>query len=221
WEMRMADDGGKMPQDDMTLEDAIPLKDEITLPDGDCEVPMHESTSGPGMRKSSRLQELLAKLPLPGAEDAIPSGGDSSVAKIDDVDLLQLHMGGRDFLLAAKDVAEVVRPMPLTPVPMAPDHLLGVGNVHGQIVCVVEPGRMMSLPLPAAGDSDATRFVMLRHARMRVALRVDGVPAIHRMQETELQKIELADHAVHGVLGWLQVEGVRYDMLDAKALMQE
>jgi len=205
----MADDEEMMPQDD------------ITLKDGDSAIPMQESISAPGVRKGSRLQELLAKLPLPGADGAIIGGGDSSVTKIDDVDLLQLHMGGRDFLLAAKDVAEVVRPMPLTPVPMAPDHLLGVGNVHGQIVCVVEPGRMMSLPLPAAGDSDATRFVLLRHARMRVALRVDGVPAIHRVQETELEKIELADHAVHGVLGRLQVEGVRYDMLDAKALMQE
>jgi len=203
------------------VEDENAEDEKVIAGDGDLPEAAEESLAAPVQRKGSRLQELLARLPLPGADGAIVGGGDSGVQQIDDVDLLQLHMGGRDFLLAAKDVAEVVRPMPLTPVPMAPDHLLGVGNVHGQIVCVVEPGRMMNLPLPPAGDDDDTRFVVLRHARMRVALRVDGVPAIHRVQETELQKIELSDHAVHGVLGWLQVEGVRYDMLDAKALMQE
>lgn len=170
--------------------------------------------------KQSRLQELLARLPLPGADGAAVSMSESDSVQ-DDIDLLQLHMGGRDFLLAAKDVAEIVRPMPLTPVPMAPDHLLGVGNVHGQIVCVVDPGRMMTLPLPPAHDGEATRYVLLRHGRMRVALRVDGVPAIHRVPEDLLLQVVSTDKAVYGISGRLEVDGVTYDMLDPGALLQE
>lgn len=172
-------------------------------------------------RKGSRLQELLARLPLPGAEGVAVGIMESDERLVHDIDLLQLHMGGRDFLLSAKEVAEIVRPMPLTPVPMAPDHLLGVGNVHGQIVCVVEPGRMMTLPLPPARDGEATRYVVLRHARMRVALRVDSVPAIHRVPEAVLDDVSGTDVPVLGVQGWLELEGVRYDMLDARALLQE
>jgi len=171
--------------------------------------------------KGSRLQELLAGLPLPGMDGAASGLSTTGESLANDIDLLQLHMGGRDFLLAAKEVAEIVRPMPLTPVPMAPDHLLGVGNVHGQIVCVVEPGRMMTLPVPPANDGEATRYVVLRHARMRVALRVDSVPAIHRVPESLLDDIVSSGAVVHGVYGWLEVEGVRYDMLDARALLQE
>jgi len=139
----------------------------------------------------------------------------------DFTDLLQLRMGGKDFLLPAGEATEIVRPMPLTPVPMAPDHLLGVGNVHGQIVCVLEPGKLMSLPVRPGLDDDATRYVMLRHGRMRVALRVDAVPATHRIREAALLDIEALEAVVPGLRGSLDVGGVRFDVLDAASLLQE
>jgi len=135
------------------------------------------------------------------------------------VDLLQLRMGGRDFLLPVKEAAEIVRPMSLTPVPMAPNHLLGMANIHGQIVCVIEPGRQLSLPEAAAPDSDATRYIVLRHNRMRVALRVDAVPAIHRVSEHDFEA--LAETDATSLRGRLNVQGMAYDVLDAQALLQE
>lgn len=187
----------------------------------DIELGELDTAAEAGGRKAvgTRLQELLARMPLPSPDGTLPGEQDESHTRF--VDLLQLHMGGGDFLLPASDVAEIVRPLPLTPVPMAPDHLLGVGNVHGQIVCVVEPGRMMSLPLPPGSNDDATRFVLLRHARMRVALRVDAVPAIHRVIDTELHNLHDSEVPKHGIRGWLEVDGKRYDMLDAKALLQD
>jgi len=135
------------------------------------------------------------------------------------VDLLQLRMGGRDFLLLAGDVTEIVRLMPLTPVPMAPDHLLGMGNIHGQIVCVIEPGKQLALPEPPKPDNDATRYVVLRHKRMRVALRVDAVIAIHRRNKQDLENMQEAD--APRLRGRLNVGGVTYDVLHAGMLLQE
>ncbi|MDQ6987032.1 MAG: chemotaxis protein CheW [Mariprofundaceae bacterium] len=135
------------------------------------------------------------------------------------VDLLQLRMGGRDFLLPVSEAAEIVRPMPLTPVPMAPNHLLGMANIHGQIVCVIEPGRQLSLPEKAAPDSDATRYIVLRHKRMRVALRVDAVPAIHRVNESDFET--MTDAGAASLRGRLNIQGIGYDVLDVQALLQE
>ncbi|MDX8391715.1 MAG: chemotaxis protein CheW [Mariprofundaceae bacterium] len=135
------------------------------------------------------------------------------------VDLLQLRMGGHDFLLPVKDAAEIVRPIPLTPVPMAPGHLLGMANIHGQIICVIEPSKQLSLPEAAAPDSDATRFIVLRHNRMRVAIRVDAVPAIHRVHENDLKTLTETNAA--SLCGRLDVQDVTYDVLDAQALLQE
>lgn len=145
---------------------------------------------------------------------------DAAELEVEYADLLAVRLGGKTFLLPARDVAEIVRPMRLTPVPMAPDHLLGVGNVHGQVVCVIEACRQMVLPEAPLPDGEDTRYVVLRHARMRVAIRVDAVPAIYRIRVEELDAMPRVD-GEKGVRGRLQVEGVEYDVLDARALMEE
>jgi len=137
----------------------------------------------------------------------------------DVVDVLQIRMGGKDFLLSASDVSEIVQPILLTPVPMAPDHLMGVGNIHGQIVCVVNPGGILDLPESPAAENKDTRFVCLRHTRMRVAIRVDAVPAIHRLRKDALPHVDAMGTA--HVLGRMMVGGVDYDVLSAAALLHE
>jgi len=144
---------------------------------------------------------------------------DASEFEAEYVDLLQLNVGGHDFLLLASEVAEIFRPIPLTPVPMAPTHLLGMGNLHGQIVCVIDPTNQLSLPELPKSDGEATRYVLLRHNRMRVALRVDAVTAIHRLNDIELENMQdVADPVLHGRLN---VADQTYDLLNAGALLQE
>ena len=47
-------------------------------------------------------------------------------------DLLQVVIGGAEVLVCSSEIREVVRPLPLTRVPMGPDHILGLANIHGQ-----------------------------------------------------------------------------------------
>jgi len=179
------------------------------------------------MADEELLDELLDETSSRTSGDAFEDGQSDLVEKmaaVDEqeaeyVDVLQMRMGGKDFLLAVPDVSEIVRPVALTPVPMAPDHLLGMANIHGQIVCVVEPGRTMNLPDPPDEDSDKTRFVSLRHARMRVAIRVDAVSAIHRLRKDSLPHADAADTA--HVCGSVSVQGVAFDVLNAAALLHE
>ena len=170
---------------------------------------------GPDASEAAALSARLME--EAGAPSETP---DAAELETEYVDLLALRLGGGTFLLPAGDVAEIVRPMPLTPVPMAPDHLLGVGNVHGQVVCVIEVCRQMPLPEAPLPDSEDTRYVVLRHARMRVAIRVDAVPAIHRVRAGELDAMTPAD-GVRGVRGRLNLDGSSYDVLDARALLEE
>jgi len=139
------------------------------------------------------------------------------------VDVLEVRLGGRSFALPAPEVTEVVRPLPLTPVPMAPDHFLGLGNIHGQIVCVVEPCRLLGLPGGDSEDDEFTRLVCLRHPRMRVAMRVDAVPAIHRVPEGSLPKRDAG--CTDDVYGAVRVErGGRQEdlaLLNTLAILHE
>jgi len=132
------------------------------------------------------------------------------------VELMQLNIAGEAVLIPVADVSEVLRLQPLSLVPMAPDHLLGVCNIHGQILCVIDPCRVMHLEGKAAADSAASRFVSLRHAVMNLALRVDGVSELFRVQENEFT--ELCDDSSPFFRGSMNIEGHVYRVIDTAAL---
>jgi len=131
-------------------------------------------------------------------------------------ELMQINMAGESVLIPVSDVSEVVRLQPLSLVPMAPDHLLGVCNVHGHILCVIDPCRVMHLEGKAAEDSEASRFVSLRHPVMHLALRVDSVSELFRVQESELSN--LSDDSSAFFRGSLSIDGHAYRVIDTAAL---
>jgi len=132
------------------------------------------------------------------------------------VELMQLSIAGELVLIAVSEVSEVVRLQPLSLVPMAPDHLLGVCNVHGQILCVIDPCRVMHLEGKPAADSSASRFVSLRHEVMNLALRVDAVAELFRVQESEF--LALTDDSSAFFRGTINIEGHGYQVIDTNAL---
>jgi len=146
-----------------------------------------------------------------GSEEAATHEMDASY-----VELMQLSIAGELVLIPVSEVSEVVRLQPLSLVPMAPDHLLGVCNVHGQILCVIDPCRVMHLEGKAAYDSSASRFVSLRHKVMNLALRVDAVSELFRVQESELA--ELSDDSSAFFRGTISIEGRGYRVIDTTAL---
>ena len=132
------------------------------------------------------------------------------------VELMQLSIAGESVLISVQDVSEVIRLQPLSLVPMAPEHLLGVCNVHGHILCVIDPCRVMHLEGKAAADSIESRFVSLRHPVMNLALRVDSVSELFRVQESEFS--ELNDDSNEFFRGSITIEGCEYRVIKTEAL---
>ena len=133
------------------------------------------------------------------------------------IEMMCLTVGEENMLIPVPEVEEVVRVQPLTAVPMAPDHLLGVCNVHGQVICVIDPSVVMHLDGEVAKDTDATRFVILRHASMNLALKVAGVSALFRVQEHLVPNLE------HGTAkgffrGKMEFENKTYRVMHTDAL---
>jgi chemotaxis signal transduction protein len=80
---------------------------------------------------------------------------------------------GADTRLAVESrwVTEVADAGPITPLPRAPEHVKGIGQVRGRPIVVVDLGRFLDLPEhPAGGHGEALRFVMVRTHTMEVAL---------------------------------------------------
>ena len=88
-------------------------------------------------------------------------------------------------------VQEVLRPQPITRVPLAAPALVGLLNLRGRIVPAVDLRTVLGLPprRPGARRADqATGLVIVRGADGPVALLVDAIADVRRATETPVRE---------------------------------
>lgn len=138
--------------------------------------------------------------------------------EIEQEDILHIVLGGQSFLVRASETLEIIRPVPLTPVPMGPDHILGLANIHGQIFSIIDASGVTKLP-PRNEQTHLTRFLLLRHPRMHMGIWVDEVRALYRIRSDLLPDIESSkDDSMHPTAGNVEVDGVCYELLRCAVL---
>jgi chemotaxis signal transduction protein len=125
----------------------------------------------------------MAKLDLQAIQDAKDAINED---KVPHTEYMHVMMNGEMFLVPVSAVVHVVRPVPLTPVPMAPDHLIGLGNVRGQIYCIINPGKMLKLSGEMREKTKDTRYLLLRHDRVHLGLWVDAVTDLHSIPTADV-----------------------------------
>jgi purine-binding chemotaxis protein CheW len=86
------------------------------------------------------------------------------------------ELSGQRFAISLDEVEELTRACALEALPKAPRPILGVVNLRGAIVPVLDMRQRLELPETELGPSDF--FVFARVERRRVGLRVDRVLGI-------------------------------------------
>jgi len=82
-------------------------------------------------------------------------------------------LSGELFALRVEDVQEVMMEQPLTPVPLAPPHIVGLLNLRGQIMPAVDLRRRLQFPARAASQRPA--MIVLKMQGVLVSLVVDEI----------------------------------------------
>jgi purine-binding chemotaxis protein CheW len=190
------------------------LRDEPPLPGGPIEEPDLESdlpsfeeppldrTLGPTHDTIPifDLPRLLEEMsPVPGAllHDLTkrPTGSDARLdgppafaenAASEGDQYLVFHLAGAEYAIALANVREIAHAPLITPLPRVPAWLLGVCNVRGDIVSVVD--LRLFLQLPESGPQRAGRLLVVASRREQVTtgLRIDAVREIIRVPQTAL-----------------------------------
>lgn len=104
---------------------------------------------------------------------------------------LLFRAGRRRYALAASNVREIVRLPCLTPVPLAPRGLLGLGNIRGETLAVLSPLALEQGEMP---DS-CPRQLLVLDGPHRIALAIDAVERIDRKhaRSDEVADLSLLD----------------------------
>jgi chemotaxis signal transduction protein len=133
-------------------------------------------------------------------------------------ELMKITMNGEVYLIPVQDVAEILRPLKLTPVPMAPDHLLGVTNIHGQIVCIIDPGKVLHLKRERGALTASSRFLILRHPRMHLGIWVDETSLLYRVAKSSVPEVEKDSHT--HLRGEMEIDGEMFQLLNSQVLFE-
>jgi purine-binding chemotaxis protein CheW len=145
------------------------------------------------------LDELLARAAGGDADPGLPPPLEASEEEVGEQHLVFTLAGG-EFAVALANVQEIAAAPLITPLPRAPGWLLGVGNVRGDILSVLDLRAFFGLP--PGGASGAGRLVVAVSRREPVAagLLVDAVRRIVRLDAGRLEPPDGAEGSVRPYL---------------------
>jgi len=95
--------------------------------------------------------------------------------------LCTFHAGGGFFGIPVAQVQEVVKPQPITPVPLAPTVIRGLINLRGQILTALD--LRYRLGLGDLGDPHALMNVVVRTGDSPISFLVDEIGDVVEVQE--------------------------------------
>jgi len=161
----------------------------------------------------------------PGAQKATlaPDSHSESGA----VAVLAVSAGNEAYGFPLSAVREILVPPPLTEVPRAPAHVLGVISVRGQIITTMDLPKLLHLEAQQA--SPYGRIVLIDNGEELIGVAVDRVIQVYRMEPSQIEYAsdmgaELSDYVVGVGRVSAEASGGGQDMLiliDPLALLGE
>jgi purine-binding chemotaxis protein CheW len=97
---------------------------------------------------------------------------------------IRFHLAGHRMAVPLARTVEIGHLPAVTPLPNLPGWVMGVSNVRGEIVSVVDLAGFFGLP-PAAGGPARRMLVLVRQDEMKVGLMVDGIAGILTLRDIE------------------------------------
>lgn len=115
------------------------------------------------------------------------------------VAVLAVLAGDEAYGFSLSAVREILVPPPLTEVPRAPEHVLGVIAVRGQIITVIDLPKMLDLEVEQ--NDPYGRILLVDNGEELIGVAVDRVIQVYRMEPEQIEyasamSAELSEYVV-------------------------
>ena len=112
----------------------------------------------------------------------------NEVAELNDDSIIQwvtFHLENEKYGIKVMQVQEVLRLTEIAPVPGAPHYVLGIINLRGNVVTVIDTRRRFGLP--DVDSNDETRIVIVEADNNVVGILVDSVAEVVDLKMSEIE----------------------------------
>jgi purine-binding chemotaxis protein CheW len=142
---------------------------------------------------------------------------DSSVDQ-NTLQFVGFRLGGKDYAFPIDQTREIVELRSITPTPEVPDHIVGVTNLRGQIIPIVDLQRVLT---PGAPATPSRHAVVVDVCGQLTGCLVDSVTRVVRLPRSEIQAADdVLDHdTARCVEGFAKYEGTILILLDASRVI--
>ncbi|MCP3997636.1 MAG: purine-binding chemotaxis protein CheW [bacterium] len=112
---------------------------------------------------------------------------DDEVLKLKGGKFLTFFLGEEEYALEIMKVQEIIGLMPITLVPQTPDSVLGIINLRGKVIPVLDLRRKFDLP--AVDHDELTCIVVMQVSDVLVGILVDRVNEVSDLDDSHLQEM--------------------------------
>ena len=128
------------------------------------------------------------------------------------------RLGGKDYAFPIHQTREIVELQSITPTPEVPDHVVGVTNLRGQIIPIIDLQRVLT---PGAPATKSRQAVVVEVGGQLTGCLVDSVTRVVRLPQNAIQTADdiLDEDNARSVDGFAKHEGIILIVLDASRVI--
>src|SRR5579862_4524756 len=104
---------------------------------------------------------------------------------VDAMEVVIFRLADEQYAIESVRVQEVYPIKELTPLPCTPPFVLGIINVRGQILTVIDLRRFFELPIK--GLTDLNKVIILQHEESELGVLADAIVGVRLLCRTEIQ----------------------------------
>ncbi len=107
------------------------------------------------------------------------------LTNIDDVvQLVGFVVGDEEYSVPILTIQEIIKPIEWTRVPQTPPYVLGVFNLRGSVIPLID--LRLKFGLGAVKHTDDTRFIVIRHENEVAGFVIDRLTEALRLKKTDI-----------------------------------
>ena len=132
---------------------------------------------------------------------------------------LAFQVGRESYLISVHSIAEVIRIPKIVPVPDVPEYLVGVVNLRGRVVPIVDLARRFGLPPPP--ENARPVIIVVESGGEPVGLLVECVHRVVTVPEDRLDHRSLSEPGASVIEGVAIADAGDFLVLDVDRLVAE